>query len=46
MQSYLSNGKFFVTVEDVFLDTGLINSFVLQGSTLQPILFLIIYHRH
>ena len=45
MQSYLSNRKSFVTVEDVFLDTELINSFVLQGSTLQPILFLI-YHRH
>ena len=40
-QSYLSNKKFFVTLENIFSDAGLINCVVLQGSILGPLLFLI-----
>ena len=40
-QSYLSNRKFFVTLENVFLDNGLINCGVPQGSILRQPLFLI-----
>ena len=40
-QSYLSNRNFFVTLENVFSDAGLINCGVLEGFTLRPLLFLI-----
>ena len=40
-QSYHSNKKFFVTLENVFSDAGLINCGVPQGSTLGLLLFLI-----
>ena len=40
-QSYLSNRKFFVTLENVFSDAGLINCVVPQGFILRLLLFLI-----
>ena len=40
-QSYPSNRKFFVTLENVFLDAGQINSGVPQVSILGSLLFLI-----
>ena len=39
-QSYLSNRKLFVTLENIFLDAGLINCGVPQGSISGPLLFL------
>ena len=38
---YLSNRKFFVTLENVVSDAGLINCCVLQGSILGSLLFLL-----
>ena len=40
-QSYLSNRKIFMTLENVFSDAGLINCGVPQGSISGPHLFLI-----
>ena len=40
-QSYYSNKKFFVTLENVFSDAGLINCGVPQGSILGLLLLLI-----
>ena len=40
-QSHFSNRKFFVTLENVFSDTGLINCGVPQGAILGPLFFLI-----
>ena len=40
-QSYLSQRNFFVIQENVFLDAGLINCGVPQGSILGPLPFLI-----
>ena len=40
-QSYLSNRKPFMTLEDFFSDAGLINCGVPQESILDPLLFLI-----
>ena len=40
-QSYLSNKKFFVALENVFSDAGLINCGVPEGSIFGPFLFLI-----
>ena len=40
-QSYLSNRKIFMTLENVFSDAGLINCGVPQGSILVLLLFLI-----
>ena len=40
-QSYLSKRKFFVTLENVFSDVGLINCGVPQGSILELLLSLI-----
>ena len=40
-QSFLSNRNFFVTLENVFSDAGLINWGVPQGSILALLLFLI-----
>ena len=39
-QSYLSNRKSFVALEDIFADAGLINCGVPQGSILGSLLFL------
>ena len=41
LQSYLSNRKFFVALEYVFSDAGLINCLISQGSILGPLLLLI-----
>ena len=40
-ESDLSNRNFFVSVDDVFSETGILNWVVPQGSTLRPLLFLI-----
>ena len=40
-QSYFSNRKFFVTLENVFSDAGLVNRGVPQESILGSLLFLI-----
>ena len=40
-ESDLSNRNFFVSVDDVFSESGILNWVVPQGSTLRPLLFLI-----
>ena len=40
-KSYLSNRKFFMSIEGVFSEEGLLICVVLQGSILGPLLFLI-----
>ena len=40
-KSYLSNRKFFVSTEGVFCEEDLLTGGVLQGSILEPLLFLI-----
>ena len=39
--NHISQTEFFMTMENIFPDAGLINCGVLQGSMLGPLLFLI-----
>ena len=38
-ESYLSNRKFFVSLDNVFSETGILNFDILHGSILGPLLF-------